>query len=75
MKSKSQNLVLFFILFALNIVAQDKIYQKPITHLSFGSCNRAGLHPEVWKTIGLFVCLLVWGGVIAMKTKILNTSV
>lgn len=53
MKSKSQNLVLFFILFALNIVAQDKIYQKPITHLSFGSCNRAGLHPEVWKTIGL----------------------
>ena len=53
MKSKSQILAFFFIFLIINTFAQDKIYKKPITHLSFGSCNRAGLNPEVWKAIGL----------------------
>ena len=53
MKSKSQILAFFFIFLIINTFAQDKIYKKPITHQSFGSCNRAGLNPEVWKAIGL----------------------
>lgn len=52
MEKKHYQILLLGLLLALSRAhAQDVVYPEPLTHLSFGSCNKTSIHPEVWATI------------------------